>query len=90
MNASVTSLQDHNVYLFFDDFESNTVKPVVEWILLKNLTAHRKRPAHLTLIINSPGGELPSAFALIDTMRGSAIPIHTVGLCQEADLAWGV
>lgn len=80
MNASVTSLQDHNVYLFFDDFESNTVKPVVEWILLKNLTANRKRPAHLTLIINSPGGELPSAFALIDTMRGSAIPIHTVGL----------
>lgn len=59
---------------FFDDFVSNTVKPVVEWILLKRFTAHCKRPAHLTLIINSPGGELPSTFALIDTMRGSVFP----------------
>ncbi len=80
MNPPNTSLQDHNVYLFFEDFESNTVKPVVEWILLKNLMSNRKRPPHLTLIINSPGGELPSAFALIDVIRGSAIPVHTVGL----------
>jgi len=75
-----SDLEDHNIYLFFDDFESNTVRPVIEFILCKNLMPPSKRPKHLTLIINSPGGELNSAFALIDVMRGSVIPIHTIGL----------
>ena len=34
----------------------------------------------ITLVINSPGGQVHSAFALIDTMKGSAIPIKTIGL----------
>jgi ATP-dependent Clp protease protease subunit len=34
----------------------------------------------LTLIINSPGGDVHAAFALIDTMKASSIPIKTVGL----------
>jgi ATP-dependent Clp protease protease subunit len=37
-------------------------------------------PENLTLIISSYGGDLHAAFALIDVMRGSRIPIHTVGL----------
>ena len=56
------------------------LKPVIDFILRKNLMPTNVRPKHLTLIINSPGGELPSALALIDTMKGSAIPVHTVGL----------
>ena len=39
-----------------------------------------ERPNEITLVINSPGGSVHSAFALIDTMKGSAIPIKTVGL----------
>ena len=31
-------------------------------------------------MINSPGGEVHSAFALIDMMKGSKIPVRTVGL----------
>jgi ATP-dependent Clp protease protease subunit len=31
-------------------------------------------------MITSYGGDLMSAFALIDVMRGSGIPIHTIGL----------
>lgn len=76
------SLQDNFTYLFMDDFESKTVAPVVDWILRCNFLPSNKRPDHLTLIINSPGGELNSAFALIDVMKGSAIPIHTVGIGQ--------
>jgi ATP-dependent Clp protease protease subunit len=39
-----------------------------------------RRPKEITLVINSPGGSVHAAFALIDTMKGSAIPIKTVGL----------
>lgn len=78
------SLQDNFTYLFMDDFESKTVAPVVDWILRCNFLPSNKRPDHLTLIINSPGGELNSAFALIDVMKGSAIPVHTLGLGQIA------
>lgn len=74
------SLEDANIYLFMDGFSDETVKPVIDFILRKNLLPVNARPKHLTLIINSPGGELPSAFALIDIMKGSAIPIHTLGL----------
>ena len=40
----------------------------------------RSKKSHLTLIISSYGGDLHAAFALIDMMRGSAIPVRTVGL----------
>lgn len=78
--ADLEYLNASNIYIFMEDFNNKNVKPVVEWILNKNLTPESERPTHLTLVINSPGGEMHSAFALIDTMRGSAIPIHTVGL----------
>lgn len=79
---TLPSLQDNFTFLFMDDFEAKSVRPVIDWILRCNFLPSNKRPDHLTLIINSPGGELNSAFALIDVMKGSAIPIHTVGIGQ--------
>jgi len=78
------SLEDNNVYLFMSDFDDKSIRPVIEFILRKNLLPNKERPSHLTLIICSPGGEMTSAFALIDVMKGSSIPIHTVGLGQIA------
>lgn len=77
-----TSLTDNNIFLFMDEFEPKTVSPAIEFILEKNLSTKENRPKHLTLIICSPGGELTSAFALIDVMNGSNIPVHTVGIGQ--------
>lgn len=74
------SLEDNNVYLFMEEFTTETVKPVIEFILKKNFLSDEKRPDFLTLMICSPGGDVPSAFALIDIMNGSAIPIRTIGL----------
>ena len=82
-NDSGDILNDNNIFLFFDEFDDQTVKPATQFILEKNLSKNG-RPSHLTLIINSPGGELTSAFALIDIMNGSDIPIHTVGVGQIA------
>lgn len=83
-DETLSGLKDNNVYLFMDDFTNDSVSPVIEFILEKNLLPPNKRPKHLTLMICSPGGETPSAYALIDIMHGSAIPIHTLGLGQIA------
>jgi len=76
------SLKDNNIYLFMDAFTSESIAPVIEFILEKNLNPASKRPKNLTLIINSPGGDMAAAFALIDIMNGSSIPVHTLGIGQ--------
>ena len=72
----------HSFYLLMDEISLATTKPVVEWIFEANFA--EERPDLLNLIICSPGGDLNAAFALIDTMKGSAIPIRTIGLGQIA------
>lgn len=67
-------------YYMAEGFTYESTKPIVQWIIEKNLLPTAERPKELTLIINSPGGSVHAAFALIDTMKGSAIPIKTVGL----------
>lgn len=71
---------DAGIHYFADGFTYESTKPVVNWIIEKNLMPKNERPKELTLIINSPGGSVHAAFALIDVMKGSAIPIKTVGL----------
>jgi len=73
-------LWDSGIYYFADGFTYESTKPVVNWIIEKNLLPDSERPKELTLIINSPGGSVHAAFGLIDVMKGSALPIKTVGL----------
>lgn len=73
------SLRDKGIFFLSGSFNEGTAKDIVTWILEENLASKRNYD-HLTLIINSPGGNVNSAFAIIDAMRGSAIPVHTVGL----------
>lgn len=76
-------LQENGIYVFMDEVNSESVKPVIEWILYENyVSKHKKR--ELLLMICSEGGELQSAFALIDVMQASSISIKTVGLGQIA------
>jgi ATP-dependent Clp protease protease subunit len=65
-----------------DDINIGSVKPAVEWILETNFS--EQKPDMMNLIICTPGGDLNAAFSLIDTMRGSSIPIRTIGLGQIA------
>ena len=82
LDEPAPGLKENNIYLFMDDFNSESVAPVIELILEKNLLPAATRPKYLTLIINSPGGEMSAAFALIDIMNGSSITIHTLGIGQ--------
>jgi ATP-dependent Clp protease protease subunit len=72
----------HAFCLLMEEISLNSVKPVIEWIFEANFA--EERPEVLNILICSPGGDLSAAFALIDTMRGSAIPIRTIGLGQIA------
>mgnify|MGYP002845367562 FL=1 len=73
-------MYESGIIYFSDHFDSSTTKPVINMIIEKNLLPQKERPKEITLVINSPGGQVHSAFALIDTMKGSAIPIKTIGL----------
>ena len=72
----------HSFYLLMEDISLSSAKNVVEWIFEANFA--EERPELLNLIICSPGGDLNAAFAVIDVMRGSAIPVRTIGLGQIA------
>lgn len=82
-NTSIPTIEDHHYYLFNDDFNSKSSGDLIKFILERNLMTKNK-PKQIKLLINSPGGEVPSAFALIDTMKGSRIPIYTYGLGEIA------
>ncbi len=69
-------LYDSGVFTFFGEIENDNCKDAVDWILEQNLKARNET---LTLIICTEGGSVNHGFALIDVMKGSKIPIRTVG-----------
>ena len=75
---SEADLYKSGIYLFMDNVNADSCKDAIEFILKQN--AEKKRKKRLQFMIASPGGGMPECFALIDVMKGSKIPIHTVGL----------
>jgi len=78
MATNSSDLYKTGVYLFMCDVENETCKDAIEFILRQNTEPKKKK--YLQMLICSNGGDIPSCFALIDIMRSSKIPIHTVGL----------
>ena len=78
----VPSPEDKGVYLFMSEVSQETCKDLISFILTKSWSS--PRPKSLQIIINSPGGDLSAAFAVIDIMKGCPIPVHTTGLGQIA------
>ena len=72
-------LKKSGIYTFMGDVDEESILPIIEWILHENYISKKKRK-ELLLMICSEGGEMGAAFALIDVMRSSMIPIKTVGL----------
>ena len=73
------ALQDHGIMVLMGDVDEENIKPIIEWILHEN-HVRKRRNKELLLMINSDFGHLSDAFALIDVMTSSAIPVKTVGL----------
>jgi len=67
---------DNHIHFINGDINEETVGKAIRWIVFENL----KGETPLTLYINSEGGNLPDAFALIDVMRMSKLAIRTIGI----------
>ena len=72
------SIEKSGVYLLMGDIGVDTCKPAIEWILKNELTDDPW--AEMKMFINSPGGILSDAFALIDVMRGATCKLSTIGI----------
>ena len=72
------NIETNGIYVLMDQINHATCRDAIKWIMNQNLSDNPL--PQLTLIINSPGGDVHAAFALIDTMKASSIPIKTVGL----------
>ena len=75
-------LADRGFKTFMGDVTFDSMKPIIDWIIAENFnkdTGIRKHK-ELTLAICSKGGDLNACFALVDVMKGSQIPIRTIGM----------
>jgi len=71
------TFDDHN-HFFTGNVDGESVEKTIRWILMG---ARKPSPDHpMKLHINSEGGSLNDAFALIDVMRTSPVPITTIGM----------
>jgi len=68
------------IHTLFGHVDEEKVESAVRFILAHNCVPKKKK--FITLIVNSEGGDLTDAFALIDVITHSQIPVHTLGLGQ--------
>lgn len=73
-----------NFYCLYGEVGLEHAQGISEWILQSNLAPVEEQPDILNLFVCSPGGDLNYAWAIIDLIRGSHIPVRIVGLGQIA------
>lgn len=81
-----SGLLENHIHFLYGDIEEGNTMDTMMWITYENL---QPGDYPLTLYINSDGGSLQDAFSLIDVMRKSNKPVHTIGLgsvCSSAFL----
>lgn len=73
------SFLDNHTHFLTGDIEEANIKKAIQWIAYENMKSYDSDKT-LTLYINSYGGDLYQAFALIDIMKQSRYPISTIGI----------
>jgi len=81
-NLSLASL---GAYMFFDDVYPESTKDLCEFIIKSNFVFPIDQV--LTIMINSPGGDVYDGFGVIDLMESSRLEIQTVGIGVIASMA---
>ena len=71
-------LLDNHVHFLSGEICEENINEAIRWITYENL--EQKSNKVLTLYVNSYGGDLYQAFALIDVMRVSKHPVRTIGI----------
>jgi len=72
------SLLDSDIHYLHGDICNENIAEAIKWIVSANLSKKPKRK--LQLYVNSYGGDLYEAFALIDVMKTSHHTISTIGI----------
>lgn len=70
-------LLENRTFYLSGDVEDSSITDCIKWIQYHHI---KKKSGKLNIIINSYGGDLYSAFGLIDVMNASSITIATYGL----------
>lgn len=71
-------LLENSVHFLVGEIEEENITKCIKWITYENYI--NKQDKILTLYVNSTGGDLYQAFALIDIMKSSEYPIRTIGI----------
>lgn len=72
------NLLDSDIHYLSGDIETENIGNAIKWIIAANLSKKPKKT--LKLYVNSMGGDLYEAFALIDVMKSSYHKISTIGI----------
>ena len=70
-------LLENSVHFLTGEIDEDNINECIKWLVYENLDA---KPKILTLYINSTGGDLYSAFALIDIIRSSNHTVRTIAV----------
>ena len=76
-------LKDYGIIYVSGAINDGTSESVCKEIIEFNITGEVD---HIQMIINSSGGSCPAAFAIIDIMEWSRLPIYTTGLGMIASM----
>jgi len=79
-------LLKHSIHFLDGDITNENITETIKWIVYENSMFQEQKT--LTLYINSDGGYLSGAFALIDIMKKSRHTIRTIGLGSIASAAF--
>lgn len=71
-------LLENSVFFLTGDIEEENIEKCIKWIAYEDLDPTQDKI--LTLYVNSTGGDLYQALALIDIMNSSAHKIRTIGI----------
>jgi len=71
-------LLENSVFFLTGEIAEENIANCIKWITYENLDAKTEKV--LTLYVNSTGGDLYQALALIDVMTTSEYPIRTIGI----------
>lgn len=70
-------LLNNSIFFLTGEIEEENITECIKWITFENLD---NKPKVLTLYINSTGGSLYDAFALIDIIQSSKHPVRTIAI----------
>lgn len=71
-------LLENSVHFLVGEIAEENIAECIKWIVFENLDTAKSKI--LTLYVNSTGGNLYDAFALVDIMRTSHHPVRTISV----------